>query len=81
MGPMKTNHSDSSQLFHVTQLNMYSKMWTYLVHKACGMISPKKRTAVTEMATAATGFVIRSMNIGIASTAPALLRSKVTSKR
>mmetsp|Transcript_66956 Transcript_66956/g.217894 ORF Transcript_66956/g.217894 Transcript_66956/m.217894 type:complete len:251 (-) Transcript_66956:693-1445(-) len=51
------------------------------LQSACGMISPKSRTAVTEKATALTGDIMSSSNTGKPSMAAALQINKVTSKR
>lgn len=53
----------------------------HLVHTACGMISPKKSTAVTESMMAVTGSAKRSRNKGNASMLPALHISSVTSRK
>ena len=50
------------------------------VHTACGIISPKNRTHVTEIMIAQTEGTIASRNIGKASIANALHNNKVTSK-
>lgn len=53
---------------------------SYLVHIACGIISPKSSTAVTEMSTAITGVASLSMNRGSAVIATALPSKSETSK-
>lgn len=54
---------------------------TYLLHNACGIISPNARTAVTDMMIAASGCTSRSSSTGSASIAPALHSSSVTSSK
>ena len=51
----------------------------YDAHAACGIISPKNSTTVTEMITAVIGSVNRSSTSGSASVATALQTSSVTS--
>ena len=51
------------------------------VHSACGMISPKNSTAVTEMPMAAAGDTTRSRKMGSASMQMALASSRVTNSR